>query len=173
VEDVVATDTGPVGRIAAMSKKYELTLEGITYQVEVEGEQVVVNGRPFNVTVEDNTVKVDGSAHTVELDGQQVIFDGIAHPFQAQKIGGEKEAAQGADGSFAAAEGAITAIMPGKIVRMLVAAGDEVGEGDVVCVLEAMKMENELQAPADGTVQAVHVSPGDDVEMGAVLIEIE
>jgi biotin carboxyl carrier protein len=62
--------------------------------------------------------------------------------------------------------------MPGKIIRLLVAQGDEVAEGDVVCILEAMKMENELKAPKSGVIQSLHIQPGQDVEMGAVLAEI-
>jgi acetyl-CoA/propionyl-CoA carboxylase biotin carboxyl carrier protein len=70
-------------------------------------------------------------------------------------------------------EGAVTAIMPGKIIRLLVAEGDAVAEGDVICILEAMKMENELKAPRAGTVTTLYVEPGQDVESGAVLAEIE
>jgi acetyl-CoA/propionyl-CoA carboxylase biotin carboxyl carrier protein len=62
--------------------------------------------------------------------------------------------------------------MPGKIIRLVVAQGDEVAEGDVVCILEAMKMENELKAPKAGIVQELYIEPGQDVEMGAVLAEI-
>ncbi len=155
-----------------MSKQLEITLEDITYQVEIEGEKVLVNGRPFTVTVDDNTVQVDGITHTVEINDQQAIFNGIAYPFQAQWAGAEKKAAR-ADAAPAAGEGAVTAIMPGKIMHVLVQEGDQVSEGDVVCVLEAMKMENELHAHTTGKVKAVHVSAGDDVEMGAVLVEIE
>jgi biotin carboxyl carrier protein len=63
--------------------------------------------------------------------------------------------------------------MPGKIIRVLAAEGDQVAEGDVICILEAMKMENELKAPRAGTVQSILVQPGQEVEMGAVLAEIE
>ena len=75
----------------------------------------------------------------------------------------------------AAAEeaGAVTAIMPGKIIRVLVKEGDEVQEGDVLCVLEAMKMENELRASKSGVVKEVTVEPGSDVEMGEVLVVVE
>jgi biotin carboxyl carrier protein len=54
-----------------------------------------------------------------------------------------------------------------------VAQGDVVEEGDVVCILEAMKMENELKAPKAGTIKALYIEPGKDVETGAVLAEIE
>jgi biotin carboxyl carrier protein len=63
--------------------------------------------------------------------------------------------------------------MPGKIIRVLATEGAQVAEGDVICILEAMKMENELKAPKDGVVKALHIEPGQDVEMGAVLAEIE
>jgi propionyl-CoA carboxylase alpha chain len=63
--------------------------------------------------------------------------------------------------------------MPGKITRVMVADGQDVQQGEAVCVLEAMKMENELRAERDGVVKVVHVKPGDDVEKGQVLVEIE
>jgi propionyl-CoA carboxylase alpha chain len=55
----------------------------------------------------------------------------------------------------------------------MVSEGQEVQKGEAVCVLEAMKMENELRAERDGIVKAVHVKPGDDVEKDQVLVEIE
>jgi biotin carboxyl carrier protein len=67
----------------------------------------------------------------------------------------------------------VLAIMPGKIIRVMVGVGDSVEEGQPVCVLEAMKMENELHARLAGTVKAVYVKPGDDVEKDQVLAEIE
>jgi biotin carboxyl carrier protein len=66
----------------------------------------------------------------------------------------------------------IKAPMPGRIVRVLVAAGDHVTARQGVVVVEAMKMENELRTPRDGTVKEVLVVPGAAVESGAVLIVI-
>jgi pyruvate carboxylase subunit B len=63
--------------------------------------------------------------------------------------------------------------MPGLVVRVAVAPGDQVAAGQGVLVMEAMKMENELRAAAAGTVKAVKVSPGTAVEKGTVLIELE
>jgi biotin carboxyl carrier protein len=67
---------------------------------------------------------------------------------------------------------AIKAPMPGRVVRVLVAAGDHVKARQGVVVVEAMKMENELRAPRDGTVKEVAVEPGAAVESGAVLLVI-
>ena len=63
--------------------------------------------------------------------------------------------------------------MPGLVLRVLVEPGDEVEQGQGVAVLEAMKMENELTAPAAGTVAAVHVAAGDAVAKNELLIEVD
>ena len=63
--------------------------------------------------------------------------------------------------------------MPGRVVRLLASAGDRVTVGQPLVVVEAMKMENELRAPADGVVKKVNVEAGAAVETGAVLIVVE
>jgi pyruvate carboxylase subunit B len=63
--------------------------------------------------------------------------------------------------------------MPGKIVNVLVKAGDNVEAGDPVVILEAMKMENELCAPAKGAVKSVNVRKGDSVDGDRLLVAIE
>src|SRR6202035_1196138 len=68
--------------------------------------------------------------------------------------------------------GRLTAPMPGRVVQLLVAAGDRVRRGQPMMVVEAMKMEHTIAAPRDGTVAAVHYAPGDLVEEGAELIAL-
>ena len=65
---------------------------------------------------------------------------------------------------------AVTAPMPGTILKVNVKVGDTVKSGTVLCVLEAMKMENEIMAPKDGTVTQVVVSKGSSVDTGAPLV---
>ena len=67
----------------------------------------------------------------------------------------------------------LIAPMPGLIVRVNVKAGDQVAQGQGLVVMEAMKMENELRAPAAGTVKTVNIAPGTAVEKGTILIEME
>jgi biotin carboxyl carrier protein len=151
--------------------EFSLTLDGTTYKIVVDGNSVLVNGRPFVVGFDEGRVLVDDTPYEIILEDDAVVVRGIAHPFAVEGL--EAEVAGPRAAAIAAGEGAVTAIMPGKIIRILVKVGDEVAEGDVVCILEAMKMENELKAPRAGVVQVLHVQVGQDVETGAVLAEIE
>ena len=155
----------------AVATEFSLVLDGVTYKIAIDGNSVLVNGQPFVVGFEEERVLVDGTPYDVALEGDEVIVAGIAHELAVEGLEEEKAGPRAA--TVVASEGAVVAIMPGKIIRVLVAEGDEVAEGDVVCILEAMKMENELKAPQSGTVQSLHVQPGQDVEAGAVLAEIE
>ncbi len=160
-----------------MKQTFTITLDGIEYPVVAEGDTVTVNGRPFSVEVtDDGTVLVDGIAYAVQIAEKGVIIENESLPLQVSGLAmtaSPTPATGTAPAAIEAGAGAVLAIMPGKIVRVMVEVGQEVQEGDPVCVLEAMKMENELHARQSGTVQAVHIQPGDDVEKDQVLIEIE
>lgn len=157
-----------------MSVTFTLTLAGRTYAVTVNGDSVLVDGRPFVVRMDGDKVLVDNVPYEVQIEGDRALVGGIAHSLKVEGLAEQKAGTSSAGAPrVTAGEGAVTAIMPGKIIRLLVAPGDQVGEGDVVCILEAMKMENELRAPRAGTVEAVYVQPGQDVEMGSVLAEIK
>jgi biotin carboxyl carrier protein len=67
----------------------------------------------------------------------------------------------------------IRALMPGKIVKLLVGAGDDVSAGDGVIIVEAMKMQNEMKAPKAGRIASVHVAEGSAVAAGEVLLVVE
>jgi biotin carboxyl carrier protein len=151
--------------------EFSLTLDDTSYKIVVDGNSILVNGQPFVVGFEGERVLVDGAPYDVTLEGERAIVGGIAYELGIEGLE-EERAGPKAGSAVAAGEGAVTAIMPGKIIRVLVAEGENVAEGDVVCILEAMKMENELKAPRDGVVKALYARPGQDVETGAVLAEI-
>jgi biotin carboxyl carrier protein len=154
-----------------MKREFSLILDGAPYKITVDGNSILVNGQPFVVGFEGDRVLVDDTAYDVTLEDSKVVVGGIAYDLEVQGL--EEKKGTKAAATAAVSEGAVTAIMPGKIVRILVAQGDVVEEGDVVCILEAMKMENELKAPKAGTIKALYIEPGKDVETGAVLAEIE
>jgi len=159
-----------------MKREFTLTLDDIEYPVIVEGDTITVNGRPFAVEVaEDGTVLVDGIAYDITLEGETATIGGEARPVQVSGLAtvAAPPPPIATPPAIEAGAGAVLAIMPGKIIRVMVKAGQQVEEGEPVCVLEAMKMENELHARQSGTVRAVYVKPGDDVEKDQVLAEIE
>jgi biotin carboxyl carrier protein len=92
----------------------------------------------------------------------------------AVSVNGRRTGRGAADGIGAThGEQRILAPMPGRVVRVLVAAGDQVERRQAVVVVEAMKMENELRSPKAGRVKDVSVTPGTSVEAGRVLVVIE
>jgi acetyl-CoA/propionyl-CoA carboxylase biotin carboxyl carrier protein len=114
----------------------------------------------------------DASRHelTVEVDGQRfaVLIEDDVPRTQATET---TESDTG--GSQHSATGQITAEMQGTILSINVAEGDDVAQGDVVCVLEAMKMENDVVASTSGTISDIPISEGDSVDMGDTLVTLE
>ncbi len=104
----------------------------------------------------------EGNTHQITLDGSTVHVD-IIDPLAAKRRRREDEIGS---------SGVVKALMPGRVVRVLVAQGDAVRKGQGLVILEAMKMENEIVAPADGTVDELFVDAGQTVEAGADLIHI-
>ena len=146
-----------------------LELDGTPYSVEVEGKTVRINCREYSVEGKGSTVEVDGTPYTVEMGNGEVIVNGISHVFRVES----RRAGKVQDSRRVSGAGAVTAMMPGRIVNVLVKEGDAVKEGDKVCILEAMKMENELRASRSGTVRKVHIAAGANVDKGDALVEIE
>jgi len=126
---------------------------------------------------EDETVE---RTFTVEVDGKRFAVDLAEHdpPDLAATAADDspaRPAAPADDGDGAAAAGGeeIAAEMQGTILSVAVEPGDEVAAGDVVCVLEAMKMENDVVASRGGTVSSVGVAEGDSVDLGDTLVVLE
>ena len=109
---------------------------------------ITVNGNVYNVTVEENGI---GGAPAVSAPAAPAPAPAPAAPAGAQ--GGVK----------------VEAPMTGKILGIKASAGQAVKKGDVLVVLEAMKMENDIVAPQDGTVASINCNVGDQVESGAIL----
>ena len=131
-----------------------------------------INGTKFTVQVgdvDDNHVEVvvNGSHYTVELEKEPATSTKInpsVRPAAAPTTStGEKVIAKP---TVASAAGAVKAPLPGTIMNFKVKEGDSVKPGDTVCVLEAMKMENDVKTSKGGTVQKILVSVGDAVLEG-------
>jgi biotin carboxyl carrier protein len=116
------------------------------------------------------SVLIDGVSYEARVSGNQITLEGHRFEFEAEDPRQWKRST-GAAGTHGRAS--IVAPMPGKVVRVLVAVGDEVVAGQGVIVMEAMKMQNELKAPRDGCVTVVAVKEGDSVNAGMALATIE
>lgn len=126
---------------------------------------ITVNGTPYNVTVEEGA-GAPVAAAPVAAPAAAPAPAPAAAPAPAPAAA-PASAAQGTAGSVK-----VEAPMPGTILDVKVSVGDSVSSGSVLCILEAMKMENEIVAPQDGTVASVNVSKGDSVEAGQVIITL-
>jgi biotin carboxyl carrier protein len=120
---------------------------------------------------------IDGHSYEVHIDADSADEESLeihllSHVLRAQASDARKRrVAKDTDGPSGPVQ--VTAPMPGRVVSVLVPEGTAVSRGDGIIVLEAMKMENELKAPRDGTVVALHVEEGQGVEGGALLATIE
>lgn len=141
-------------------KTYRLKINGNDYNVEihsVEGKNahVSVNGTPYQVEIENpSAAPLQHSTPSV-----QTVQAAASTPAPAVKpsVAGSKT---------------ITSPLPGVIIDIMVKVGDAVKAGTEVAVLEAMKMENSIEATSDGTVTAINVSKGDSVLEGAPIVTI-
>jgi biotin carboxyl carrier protein len=106
---------------------------------------------------------------------REVLVDGFRFEVEAEseRIAALRErASRGRAASAHSGPLAVRAIIPGKVVEVFVAAGDAVTAGQHLLVVEAMKMQNELRAPRDGTIERVGVAPGVNIEVGDLLVVI-
>ena len=115
------------------------------------------------------TITVNGKAYavTVEEGAAAAAAPVAAAPVAAPAPSAAPAPAAAPAGAAGSVE--VTAPMPGKVVAVKASVGQAVKKGEVVLVLEAMKMENDIVAPEDGTIASINVANGDAVESGAVL----
>ena len=144
-------------------KQYKYKVNGAQYDVtinEIQGQlaKVVVNGIPFDVEMQNSQLSEDNLPDVTTT----------AAPAAAPAAPTATEAAPSGAG-----EGTpVKAPLPGVVTKINVSVGQQVKKGENVLVLEAMKMENNITAEADGTVSGIAVKAGDSVLEGAVLLTI-
>ena len=160
--------TRTVGIEKAGDGRYRVSLDGAAH--DVDASRVGIYGLSLleSATGISREVQVTPGSSRGELlistSGRTVLA----------MVNGRRTGRAAADGGAGAhGEQAVTAPMPGRVVRVLVAKGDDVAVRQGVVVVEAMKMENELRSPKAGRVKEVSVAPGTSVEAGRVLVVVE
>jgi len=167
--------------------KFRTTIDGRSFQIEVEHEQLVrIDGRPVYLEIEqvgglplyalrldDQAyllfVEPDQEQYQVEVRGQ--VFPVLVEPSRPRlpvHPADCPEPEHGTNGCLC-----IAAPLPGRLLSLPVTAGEPVDEGQVVAVLESMKMQLDIKAPRAGTIVAVHAEPDSDVAQGTSLLTIQ
>lgn len=193
--DGVAQKIEVARRAPAAPVPLSLAHAGTPHTIEVRGGDggaatVLVNGSAYQVErdrTEPTRILVNGQAHTVDIKelvggAATVLIDGRTERLEIVR-GAAGGAAPSAPSSAAdpapvrtakpAAGEPVTAPIPGKVLSVVVKAGDSVRKGDELCVIEAMKMGNSIRAQRDGTIRQVLVAPGQTVAFGASLLVLD
>ncbi len=168
---VYSVRLGDTERMISVRRLDETPSGGFRYAISIdEGQEVEVDAvRPVKDVLSLVHQGRSWEAGLVEIDdGFEVDVVGLRHEFDVMDP--RKKALRMAEG---AGDKSLKTQMPGRVVRILVAEGDAVEEGQPVIVVEAMKMENELKSPVSGTVRRVCVHEGDQVQARTNLIDFE
>jgi biotin carboxyl carrier protein len=172
------------GRSGGLSSRHAVRVDGTIFTVEIEDQRadgvfVVVDGQPVAVDARlprtgTGSLLLDGVSYVVDLaEGRgstHVVVDGETFQVHLEDPGRGRPVSAGkaSDGDGQR----LVAPMPGKVVAVLVAVGQRVDAGAGLVVLEAMKMENEFKATANGVITEVHVAPGQAVDAGDLLVVV-
>ncbi len=124
--------------------------------------KVTVDGEEFEVLIER-----DGGSWSVQVGGRTFSVEMGEEPNRGKATRKPRNSRKGN------VSGVVSSPIPGKIVSINLSEGDEVNEGDVIMVLEAMKMQNEIQAPIGGVVTELNCSPGETIEANSPLVVID
>jgi biotin carboxyl carrier protein len=163
--------------------KYITTVDDKDYLVEIIDEKhISVNGKTYQVDFESvsgqpvYSLIVDGKSHESYVqqgeDNWQVLLRGRLYPVIVEDEREKRLRAAAGAGVAESGEFHLKAPMPGLIVTIPVAEGQEVKKGQVLLILESMKMQNELKAPRAGTIGRIRVKSGESVEQKQTLLSI-
>lgn len=145
----------------------QVSVDGVVYQVDFQS----VSGQPVF------TMLVDGKSYEAHIYREEDLWKVLLRgTLFTARVEDEREKRLRAESGSQAAEGGehiLKAPMPGLVVKVPVKEGEKVEQGDVLLILESMKMQNELKAPRAGTVQHIRVSEGDNVEQRETLLGLE
>ena len=156
-------------------RKYEIVIDKKVYNVTVneftqESAELEINGHPY-------ALKFKGPLHTIMdggIAGPAAQIESAVQPVQPQIQPSIPPATQpAASPQVSDGQSGIAAPIPGSIINILVKVGDHIEAGQLVIKMEAMKMENEINAQKSGTVKSINVSVGDAVSQGDLLIVVE
>ena len=163
--------------------KYITIVEGKQFMIEIIDEKHVrVDEKLYEIDFETvsgqpvYSLIVDGKSHESyiyqEDDNWQVLMHGRLYPVTVEDEREKRLRAAAGGGVAETGEFHLRAPMPGLVVAIPVTEGQEIKRGQVILILESMKMQNELKAPRDGTIGRIRVKPGETVEQKQTLLSV-
>ena len=156
--------------------KYQYTVKGVDYEVEIQDIEgnianVTVNGIPFEVEMKQ---PVKAGKQKVKLSEERRAEGSEERRVKSEEFNSPSAStASTSSASTAAAGKPVVAPLPGTINEIKVKVGDKVNAGDTVVILEAMKMQNNIEAETSGTITSINVNKGDAVMEGDTLVTIK
>ncbi|EQB87951.1 biotin carboxyl carrier protein [Clostridium punense] len=127
---------------------------------------IKLNGKVYEVEMEEVTEEASAAYEKVSNASEKAIRQNGTKPNIEQNSARKSKVSEDAEGE------ALDAPMPGNIINVSVKVGDRVKKGQLLVILEAMKMENEIVSPKDGTITSIEVSKGQSVNAGDILVKI-
>ena len=164
--------------------KYFVTVNGSEHEVVIDEHsdelKVEVDGQSLDISYEEVdslgqvAMNVNGMAHAVSIEGDantcHVVMAGYSYDVELED---QRERAAHAAERANSGGGVVKSVMPGVVLELLVEVGDEVEERGPLLILEAMKMQNEIDSPSAARVTAIHVAKGEAVSAGQKLVTLE
>lgn len=142
--------------------------------------RVTVDGQQYKCVFKDNGLYINGEILPIKVEGALNDDATVSSGERVMKVRVEQvqeieavEATSAEEGGALQAKNMVTAPMPGKVISLKVKVGDKVAERQVVAVMEAMKMENEILSETAGTVKEIKVKPGETIEGGQTLVVLD
>ncbi|MDX1377735.1 MAG: biotin/lipoyl-containing protein [Anaerolineales bacterium] len=164
--------------------KYIATIDSKEYVVELlDDKKVSIDGAKYEIDFEAvsgqpvYSLIVDGRSHEAYVqegdEDWQVLLRGRLYPVKVEDERERRLRAAAGGGVAESGEFHLKAPMPGLVVTVSVEEGQEVTKGQVLLILESMKMQNELKSPRDGIVNRIRVKPGESVEQKQALLSVQ
>lgn len=163
--------------------KYITTIDNHEYTIEIIDEShIIVDGVAYEVDFETISgqpvfsLLLDGDSHEAYVypdeDQWEVVIQGVLYPVFVEDERERRLRSSFGSGPAPTGEFYLKAPMPGMVISVPVEAGQKIAQGDVLVILESMKMQNELKSPRDGVISRVRVKVGDSVERKQTLLSV-
>jgi acetyl/propionyl-CoA carboxylase alpha subunit len=134
------------------------------YDIEVKDEIITLNGKMIDVSLSDDKITIEGNTFNIDFteegDPSMMIIDGMLYLVSRKN-------------SIYSLVTEIKTPMHGKIIKILVNEGDWVNNGQILVVLEAMKMQNQIRSPREGTIKSIKIVNDQSVKLGDILLTFE